>query len=100
MDGWTEDLRGGLGHRSSPCVPALWVEWTKCLLTGTNTQLFDDLPLGQAHTDTFNILFDTAISSFSLKYRKKKVEKRGRTRRDQMAPSDLKDRQSQILVPL
>lgn len=82
MDGWTEDLRGGLGHCSPPCVPALRVEWTKCLLTGTNTQLFGDLPVGQAHTDTFNILSNIAISSFSLDYKKKKEERRGCIRRD------------------
>lgn len=48
MEGWTEDLRGGLGQCSPSYVPTLQVEWTKCLLTGTNTQLFGALPLGQA----------------------------------------------------
>lgn len=77
MDGWTEDLRGGLGHHSPPSVPTLRVEWTKCLLTGTNTQLFGDLPLGQPHTDTFNILSNTAIFSLSLVYKGRREEKEG-----------------------
>lgn len=77
MDGWTEDLRGGLGHHSSPSVPALPIKWTKCLLIGTNTQLFDDVPLGQSNTVTFNILFKIAMSSFFLHYKKKEEERAG-----------------------
>lgn len=56
MEGWTVDLRGRLGHHPRPSVPALQVEWSKCLLTGSNTQLFCDLPLGQPHTNIHTIV--------------------------------------------
>lgn len=76
IDGWTEDLRGGLGHRSPPCVPALWVEWTKCLLTGTNTQLFGDLPLGQP-TQTHSTSCPTLPSPLFLETIKEERGKEG-----------------------
>lgn len=82
MGGWTEDLRGRLGHHSPPSVPALQVEWTKCVLAGANRQLFGELPLGQPLTDmnvksnTLNILSNIAISSFSLDMNRKKVGSR------------------------
>ncbi|MEQ2302120.1 hypothetical protein AMECASPLE_003299 [Ameca splendens] len=41
VEGWTEDLRGRIGHHPPPFLPVSRVECTKCLLLGSNRQLFD-----------------------------------------------------------
>lgn len=84
VDGWTEDLRGGLGHRSPPCVPALWVEWTKCLLTGTNTQLFGWAAFGPSphrHIEHLvqhcHLLFSSRLEKDERRKERVRVEEHG-----------------------
>lgn len=75
MDGWTEDLRGGLGRRSaSPVCQRYGSSGPNVYSLALTHSCLVELPLGQAHTHTTNILSNAAISSLPLDFREKEAE--------------------------